>query len=252
MEAGVASVEVVGTRFAVTRAPDHVHVAVERGVVLVRGATVPDGVGRVEAGGELDVRAPSTPLDGEHDDHHDGRKTTSTVRDAWRSSARDGHYAEAYAALGTGGVSRQTAEASSVEELLALADVARLSGHPVESVKPLQRILREHADSASAPLAAVTLGRIELAQNDPAEAARAFERALDLHVPAGLEEDVYARLVEARVKAGDTDGAASAAREYAARFRTDAARRTCSAGPLDDARRPPLALHLRRRVRRPC
>jgi transmembrane sensor len=125
---------------------------------------------------------------------------------------------EAYASLGSGGVERETTGAASVEDLLALADVARLSGHAAEAIEPLERILREHASSPSAPLSAVTLGRIELSLGRPGEAAQALERALALRVPTGLEEDVYVRLVEAYAKAGNASLAASTAHTYRARF----------------------------------
>jgi len=226
VEAGIASVEVVGTRFVVTRAADRVRVEVERGVVLVRGATVPDGVTRVQAGGAIDVHSPRSgtapPASGATDDgskHPDAAPRSRTLS-AWRTSATGGHYAEAYAALGEGGVGRETARTDSVDELLALADVARLSGHPSEAVEPLERILRQHATSPGAPLAAVTLGRIQLGLNEPEEAARALERALSLHVPGGLEEDVRARLVEAHARAGDRAAAAAAALEYRRLFPT--------------------------------
>jgi transmembrane sensor len=226
VEAGLARVEVVGTRFGVTRNPERVHVDVTRGVVLVRGATVPDGVVRVEAGGELDVLPPQSegaapaPAGSDNASSHLRLPSQAHSVATWRTSANGGRYAEAYAALGRGGVGRETARSDSADELLALADVARLSGHPAEAVEPLERILREHAGSAGAALAAVTLGRIQLGLNEPAEAARAFERALSLRVPAGLAEDVYARLVEARARAGDHAGAAAAAREYERRFPT--------------------------------
>jgi len=215
IEAGVASIEVVGTRFVVTRALDAVRVDVERGVVLVRGTTVPDGVARLEEGQSIDVHsAPPAGVSSATPGVANGRD----ARPAWRDSAAHGHYVEAYASLGSGGVGRETTHAASVEDLLALADVARLSGHAVEAVEPLQRILAEHASSQSAPLAAVTLGRVELSLGRPQNAAQALERALALRVPAGLEEDVYARLVEAYAKAKNTALAASAARAYRARF----------------------------------
>jgi transmembrane sensor len=218
IEAGIASIEVVGTRFVVTRAPDAVRVDVERGVVLVRGTTVPDGVARLEEGQSIEVRAaPAAGASSAMPGVANGRDRVA-AGPAWRDSAAHGHYAEAYASLGSGGIGRETTHAARVEDLLALADVARLSGHPVEAVEPLQRILRDHASSQSAPLAAVTLGRVELSLGRPQNAAQALERALALRVPAGLEEDVYARLVEAYAKAENTALAASAARAYRARF----------------------------------
>jgi transmembrane sensor len=208
VEAGLASVEVVGTRFSVNRRIDSVRVEVERGSVLVRGATVPDGVIRIEAGGSIDVGAPraTTLVSSESAPPAPStairRSHVEPSDDDWRGAAARGDYANAYGNLGAEGLRRETARAASGEDLFALADVARLSGHPAEAVAPLERLEREFASSPRAPLAAVTLGRIELDLGHPERASRAFERALALHVPAGLEEDVYARLVEAYVKAG--------------------------------------------------
>jgi transmembrane sensor len=220
IEAGIASVEVVGTRFVVMRAPDVVRVDVERGVVLVRGTTVPDGVARVEEDQSIEVHAAAAASTAAHPGPSDvaNGRAKSGSRSAWRDSAAHGHYVEAYASLGSGGVERETTGAASVEDLLALSDVARLSGHAAEAIQPLERILRDHASSPSAPLSAVTLGRIELSLARPQEAARALERALALRVPVGLEEDVYVRLVEAHARAGNAFLAASTARTYRARF----------------------------------
>jgi transmembrane sensor len=136
----------------------------------------------------------------------------------WRDAAARGKYGDAYVALGSDGVARETARAASADDLFALADVARLSGHPTEAVDPLERLVAEYPSSSRAALAAVTLGRIELGLGRAGKASLALERALALGVPAGLEEDVRARLVEAHVKAGDRDAARTAASEYARRF----------------------------------
>ena len=99
--------------------------------------------------------------------------------------------------------------------MLALADVARLSGHPREAVAPLERILTDFAHDPQAPLAAFALGRLELdALDRPRAAAAALESALALGVPRSLREDVRARLVEAHERAGDGEGARAAARAY--------------------------------------
>lgn len=67
IEAGAVTVEVIGTRFAVERAPDHVEVRVSEGVVLVRGDRVPGRVQRLVAGDVIRIdepaatRAPAPP-----------------------------------------------------------------------------------------------------------------------------------------------------------------------------------------------
>jgi transmembrane sensor len=136
----------------------------------------------------------------------------------WRDAAAHGKYGDAYASLGSDGVARETERAASADDLLAVADVARLSGHPAEAVDPLERLVAVYPSSSRASLAAVTLGRIELGLGRAARAGTAFERALALGVPAGLEEDVRARLVEAYVKIGNREAAQGAARDYERRF----------------------------------
>ena len=226
IECGFASVEVVGTRFSIRREPTAVHVDVEHGIVLVRSDLIADRIRRLTDGQSLDVSLPT--------DTPPARATTSVAEGLsqqptppsdspsanarWRELAGRGNFTEAYGLLGPSGV-RRISEMGAAQDLLTVADVARLSGHPREAVPPLQRLLEDHPDDPSASLAAFTLGRIQLdALGDAADAADSFARALALHVPAGLEEDARARLVEARARAGDGAGARRAADEYRSRF----------------------------------
>jgi transmembrane sensor len=236
IECGLVSVEVLGTRFSVERRADGARIEVERGVVLVRGERVPDHVQRLTAGASLDVvenppgptptltpsptlapvptvaptpsvAPPVTPP---------SSPAASTA--GWRGLAQRGDHASAYAELGPAGIA-SASQGASVDDLLALADVARLSGHPADAVAPLSRVVAEHADDPRAPLAAFTLGRVQLdALGNPGAAADSFARALALGLPQSLQEDAYARLVEARAKAGDGEGARAAAQQYEQRF----------------------------------
>jgi transmembrane sensor len=243
IEAGLATVEVVGTRFAVTRAPDRVTVEVEHGVVLVRGDRVANRVQRLVAGERLEIPAqevralpsaapaevverpaapsappsaspsatPSKPLHADDSDHR---------ADAvdWHDLAHRGDYAGAYAQLGAKGLADR-ARTADVEQVLALADVARFSGHPADAVAPLRRVMSEYAHDPRAALAAFTLGRLELHQlGDPAAAAQAFERSIALHLSDALLEDAYIRLIEARAKSGDRHAAHEAWAAYHERF----------------------------------
>jgi transmembrane sensor len=231
IECGLVTVEVVGTRFTIEKGATRVRVAVERGIVLVRGERVPERVQRLTAGEAIEIEAAqgglvppvaSTAIASATP----GAGTTSTAiaavppspSEVWRPLAKSGRHDQAYALLGPSGIAR-AAETAPVDDLLALADVARLSGHPRDAVGPLSRIVDQHASSPEAPLAAFTLGRLKLdTLGDAAGAARAFSRAIALGVPNGLEEDAYARLVEARARAGDRAGAKAAAAEYEQRF----------------------------------
>jgi len=238
IEAGLATIEVVGTRFVVSRTTSRVTVEVERGIVLVRGERVPDRVKRLVAGERLDVEdepylppaaaasssamprasaAPSGPP----------REPTGAARDdaSWRDLAEHRHYAKAYENLGAEGIAAHTKTAD-IDQLLALADVARFSGHLGDAVAPLRRIVAEHRGDPRAALAAFTLGRVHLdALGDPAAAAQDFADAIALGLPRALLEDAYLRLIEARAKAGDQHGAHEAWGEYHERF-PDSTRRS--------------------------
>ena len=96
-----------------------------------------------------------------------------------------------------------------------MADVARLSGHPKDATIPLEQLIAEHSSDARAPLAALTLGRVQLnSLNLPSQAASSIEKALALGLPAGLVEDAYALLVEAYARAHNLVEARAAYRQY--------------------------------------
>jgi transmembrane sensor len=260
IEAGLASVEVVGTVFRVSRTDDIVEVSVARGIVLVRSDALTGRVQRVLAGQYVriapnqlatvqttpsvqttpkdnstaaanddttDTVIPSNPDQEEGIFPEDGvlvvapvqrpRLRNKDVGDQWRRHLQEGAYAQAYLELGRGGLARAIHNADSMERLLELADVARLSGHPAEAVPALGRALKLHASNPQAALAAFTLGRVLLDQlHRPGEAAIAFERAVTMRPPHALLADCHARLVEAHARAGDV----AAAERAAARYRT--------------------------------
>jgi transmembrane sensor len=233
IECGLATVTVVGTRFTISRFPSRLEVSVERGAVLVRGPNVDDGARRLEARESIVVTAiaststPSAPADShsapivppEVEPDVPAPSTTVEARpprttDAWHPLADRGDYDDAYQALGDGGVHRASAHATPAD-LLALADVARLSGHPAEAVEPLELLLSTHASDPNAGVAAFTLGRVEHdALAHPDRAVSAFERALALTLPAPLVPDAWARLAQAREEVGDGAGARAAAEHY--------------------------------------
>jgi transmembrane sensor len=217
VEAGPVEVEVVGTRFSVFHGQGSVRVEVERGTVLVRGAAVPNGLARLEAGNTLVVE-----LEG-------AAPPASSVTSNLREPVRPDRQAEAAPPANarseppqrttTGSSLSRSAEAPTPsKDLLAVADEARLTGQPERAVRALEQLLEEDPGSPRSGLAAVTLGRIELELGHPARAATAFERALRLGVPQGLEEDVYARLVECHARIGHSARARHYADKYLARF----------------------------------
>jgi transmembrane sensor len=243
IDCGLATVEVIGTRFRIEAASDHVNVHVDRGHVRVRSAS---GATDLVAGEEISVDAaraahpvvpasaapvtspellPNAPPSVEEEkpvSRPAGAASHATTppsrRAEWRELARGGDYGAAYASLGDDGVTRETTTAS-IDDLLALADVARLSGHPAEAVGPLSRVVDRGGADARVAAAAFSLGRVELdSLGHPAKAATAFTRAIELGLPSALVEGAYLRLVEARAKAGDRDGARAAYTQYRRTF----------------------------------
>jgi transmembrane sensor len=235
IECGLATVEVVGTRFSCDLSAGRLRVLVKHGAVLVRGERVPNRVRHLVAGEAIELtedapasqsRAPasrgpaippaSAPESPAPTEMHDVATAPTRITAArnWRELARHGRHAEAFTALGSEGLRRESKKLG-VGDLLALADVARLSGHPAEAVAPLERILTDFASDADAPLAAFALGRLCLdSLGRPQAAVAALDKALALGVPRSLREDVRGRLVEAHARAGNAAGARRAATAY--------------------------------------
>lgn len=245
VEVGLATVTVLGTRFVVVREEHHVRVEVERGHVRVAGLRVPNGsvdlvAGQwvtIEDGAVVPVPASAPPPTGPMPSSSPAPSVAPSVSASsvapsvsapraalspepeWHPLAKKGDYGAAYEALGKDGIARETKRATVASELLQVADVARLSGHPAQAVAPLERLLAEHAGDPSAPQAAFTLGKIQLdALGNARGAAAAFERAIALGLPGALREDAFFRRVEAYAKAGDTTSAHAARASYDAAF----------------------------------
>jgi transmembrane sensor len=194
-------------------------------VVLVRGERVPDRVQRLLAGQRLEVRAevvPAAPAASAASAPKDAPARPAHAappRAEWRELSTRGDYAGAYRLLGSEGLGAESTESRRVDDLMALADVARLSGHPADATGALARVVREFAKDPRASLAAFTLGKIHLADAAGAGlAARDFGDALRLGLPSSLVEDAYANRVAALRRTGDEGAARATAIEYADRF----------------------------------
>lgn len=232
VDAGLVTVTVVGTSFAVDRAPDRVSVTVFHGLVRVDGPRVPDRSRLLHAGESLTVTAappaenplpaalpaPSvpppntvTPVVAR------APRTAAPARARWRELAANDPSA-AYDTLGPDGFAR-TVRAATDEDLDALGSLAHRSRHYPEAAEAFGRLVREHPRSPRAPLAAFTLGRLQAGPlQAPAEAARSFETALRLGLSRDLAEDAWKRLVEAHEAAGDHRAAEATARAYLQQF----------------------------------
>jgi transmembrane sensor len=211
VRSGRVQLTVLGTRFQVNPEGDGVHLAVERGRV------------RIDWPGGRDVAGPGTdawfpPRE---------REPLAVLRSRFQAYAARRDYAAAYRSL----VSTPAVIKNSAEDLMLAADAARLSGHAAESAPYFERLLRDHAKDARAPLAAFTFGRILLAQlGRPAEAADMFGLARRLDPSGALASDALARETEAAAEAGDRARARRLALEFVSRYpsgrRVEAVRRS--------------------------
>lgn len=232
---GAVEVEVIGTAFTLTRSAGAVTVDVTEGRVRVRTgpretllsagekgqfslqplpaqAAAPEPEPQAAVAEEPAFEEPTeadppaaTP-----------RPPTRPARKAgtWRALAEKGDFGRAWTALQGEGAPRDEPG-----DLLAAADVARLSGHPEASLAPLQRVLTRFPQDPRASLAAFTRGRVLLDDlGNPREAAQAFLRAYALAPTSPLAPDALARAVEAQARAGDGEAARGTAERFLAAF----------------------------------
>ena len=213
VEAGLASIEVVGTAFTVDRRPDGVEVSVEHGRVRVEAAGA-----QVELGpGERRMFAAAPPSPTAHWQGHPEASSgvASPLAHDWRALAEAGRFEEADALLRAG-----ASVADDPEALLLAADAVRLAGHPDAALPYLQKVVDDHVSDPRAALAAFTLGRVFL--NDlgqPRAAAEMFARARELSPSGSLAPDALAREVEAWHRAGEPGLAHARAEEYVRLYR---------------------------------
>jgi len=238
--AGPITVDVIGTRFTVTRDGDEVRVGVERGRVRVRSprGDVVLGEGEASAFPEHGSGAPgagkTVPLP-ELDDPPAAPEPAATTLPApatpqaappatppaseprhaeppsWRDSMKRHDFAGAYALMRKD----PSAVHDAPDDLLQAADVARWSGHPAAAVPLLERVLKRYAADPRAQLAAFTLGRLYFDElHRPREADAAFARARALAPNGPLAEDALFHQIECADNSGDVKTARARAREY--------------------------------------
>lgn len=235
VHAGAVTVTVIGTAFRVERLDDtRARVAVTRGHVdvawagghadLVAGdegvfpTASEEVVATAEATAELAVAEPPPAHDAPARDPAP-RASPSTPAHAWRELARAERYDEAYSALGTPAESAASVR-DDVDDLLLAADVARLSGHPVQALPWLESVLRDHRTDARAVLAAFTRGRILMDLGRSADAAEQLEAVLAMEPSGSLAEDALARAALAHAAAGHAETASALAQRYRASYPT--------------------------------
>lgn len=224
VEAGLASVEVVGTHFRVTRTEESVRVEVERGVVVVRAESLPGAKRRLGAGESVEVRAPAPIRSNEpklarapHDSapQHQAQEPAPaplTSLTPPRSLAPAPNSAPARTTP-----SRTAGPDDVIDRHLAAADAARRRGDRRAAIAHLEAVLeRASPDDPRRGMAALSLARLTL-RHDPELAASALENSMP-SMPSGLAEDALARRIEAEARSGNRARAAELAREYLERF----------------------------------
>ncbi len=217
---GTVSAEGSGS-IDVVRTADGATVTAHRGRAMVAWAF---GMATLEEG---ETRAVPPPAEMGAPTPSATTSPTAPAGGAWRALAGRGDYAAAYDDLRAAGPSSVR---DVPEELLLAADVARLSGHAADATGPLKRVMSEHRGDPRAPLAAFTLGRVELDQlGRPRDAAASFAAARALDPNGALAEDALAREVEAWARAGDPTLARERADAYVAQYPTGRNLRTVRA-----------------------
>lgn len=201
IDGGLARVEVVGTAFVVERDERSLSVEVEHGRVRVIGDEVDRSLG---AGEHLAIEAP----------------VRAALDPAPAPAAEPPPEATAPPAVEapepreTTVPSAPPAPAAIEEdpsELLRSADLARREGRMRDAIAPLEAVLQDHPDHAEAPLAAITLARIQLTLDDSAGALRSLRLARRLGVPRLFDAEVCASMAMVLDATGNHEGARSEA-----------------------------------------
>lgn len=246
IEAGVLTVQVLGTRFSVDRDAKRVRVSVDRGVVLVRGERVPERTRRLTAGETIELAydspapkndaarleptrpAPDTspaPLVEEAPAPARDEAPIATTskpgpeRVDWLNLARGGDYEQAFQVLEQAGFDTAIHAAADAPTLLMLADVARKGNAAPEAARALSEVLRRKPEGAETVMAAFTLGKLEQDQLGlPESAVKHFAMVVDSNQHSELVEDALARLVDALEASHARDQAVQRAGEYLKRF----------------------------------
>lgn len=239
-EAGSFRVLVTGTRFTVTWSPEtrSLSLSTREGSVQVSGSCLREAR-KLSAGNTLDVscssHAPSAPAlaappaaaapgeptaaarDGTTP-QRTGTADSARRDDTWRELIAAGRLVDALRAAERTGFGR-ACQTATERELVALADTARLSGHSARAIEALGTLRRRFAGSREATTAAFSLGRIAFEQRGAyGEAVRWFGTYLDEAPNGPLMGDAVGRLMEARSRQGDRQGARADAERYLRRF----------------------------------
>lgn len=190
---GPLEVQVVGTRFVVSRDSSLLGVEVERGKVRVSGEGVAGGSRLLSAGESLSLPTEaSTP--------------PAPVQPALPQTAG-------------ADTDLPPEQDTSPSDALSRSDALRRQGRPEAAAALLRAALAESPRPRQAALLAFSLGRLQLdLLQQPRPAARSFQMARHAGLPATLREQALAREVHAWAAAGAHQQAKAAARSYLGQY----------------------------------
>jgi hypothetical protein len=229
-EVGAYHVTVTGTRFRIAfrAAGDRsLRVSTEEGSVAVSGGCL-ETPKTVSAGESLEASCPAREMPAPDDvpaaeaalaPTPDLAPTAKAMRtERWRELLAAGRLLEGLRAAERASFD-QVCRTATAKELLALADAGRFFGPSKRAVAALVAMRARFPGSAAAGTAAFTLGRIVFEkEHDYSQAASWFETYLREQPSGPLMGDAFGRLMEARLRAGDTLRARTTAEQYLGRF----------------------------------
>lgn len=201
VKADAVEVRVVGTKFTVQREGRGVEVSVQRGLVEVLEGPVVRRLGAGERWSRVSAPAPAA-MTGEEERGERAPLATKVVRRQRvlqaEGVAEPARTAPAESEELTGPNPGPAPEVPGPADTFTAALQARADGQAKQAILGFQHVCERWPASAYAPMSAFEWGRLALeTQDDPRQAARAFERTLELATSASLVEDALARLVEA-------------------------------------------------------
>jgi len=225
VQAGVAEVSVVGTRFELERSSEaggvRLRVAVSEGIVEVRRQDDPD-VRRLRAGESWSALVPTLvtpPKQAEQEAQPDveAEAEAETAPEGEAEVAIDSEPTEDQPAADTR--SAQNTRERGAAHVFERANLARRAGRMREAADAYAQLLARYPQDRRAGLSAFELGRIRMdALSDPAGAIEALERALRAGDSASFHEDALARMVVAYDAQGRREACSLARERYLARY----------------------------------
>ncbi len=190
VSAGGVDIRVIGTRFRVNLdGSEHVHVAVERGVVEVRRHGHDETLQRLGAGEEGTLMTDGADLSPRASEPVAPVAAAPAPSETGAASGTDPSTTESK----SGNVSTLDAR-----QLFDAASAARRAGKNVQAAGLFDALRRRFPGDARAGLSAFELGRLRMdAMGDPSGAMEALAQAILLSPSGSFREDAQARLVYA-------------------------------------------------------